>query len=520
MADIDLSKVKWDTPAIESSQVKWDESPGGGVARAGVGGMNRGIAGVLGMPVDAIENVLNLGIAGVGSVANAVGKPDLAPNLIGGSVGGSQWLAGMMEKLGINASNPNPQDTASQMAFRAGTIAPTALIPGAAVKQTALSAGGAAIGEQVGGETGAMVGAMAPAVAGLRSRPQPNPVRAETMAKAREEGYRFPPAETNPNLVNRALEGWAGKLSTRQMASAKNAEVTTNIAKRSIGLGPDDVLDEASILRVRENAGQAYESIKRIDKPFEADGKLKTDIASLDSAVARASKEYPDIVKNPGIDELKAALDSKASHNPEAIVELIKDLRLQAKGNYKGSHAAQKPAQQIALADAQRKAADIMESFVERSLSRTGQQDLIKDFRQARTTIARTYDIESALNDASGTVNARVFASLSDKGRPLGGGLETVAKTYKAFPHDLKTPESIGSQPGISPLDVGAGAIVASGNVPALMGMMLGRPLVRSAIMSKPYQAMMGTPSNSPLLTPDSGLASLLRGHLAGNMTQ
>lgn len=499
-------------------------------ARAGLGGVNRGVSGILGLPVDAIENVLNLGRAGVGTVATALGKADLAPELQTGSVGGSQWIANMMERLGINASNPNPQDTASQMLFRAGTVAPAALIPGASVGQTAASAAGAAIGEQVGGPTGAMVGALAPAAGSaayqatraqtLAKNQLANAARDETVAKAREEGYRFPPAETNPTLTNRALEGWAGKLSTRQMASAKNAEVTTNIAKRSIGLGPNDPLDEASLLRVRDQAGQAYEAIKTLPKPFQTDAKLRGDIQSLDSAVARASKEYPDLVKNPGIDELKAALSAKQTHNPEALVELIKDLRFQAKQNYKGSFGAQKPAEQIALADAQRKSADMLEGFIERSLSRTGQSGLIKDFREARTTIARTHDIESALNEASGTVNARVFASLSDKGRPLGGGLETIARTQKAFPHDLKTPESIGSQPLISPLDVGAGSMVAGSNLPGLVSLMLGRPLVRGMIMSKPYQAAMGDPNYAPMLQPDAGLAALLRGNLAGNMTQ
>lgn len=500
------------------------------VARAGVGGVNRGISGLLGIPVDAIENVLNLGLAGVGTAATAAGKPDLAPNLLSGSVGGSQWIAKMMETLGINASNPNPQDTASQVAFRAGTIAPARLMPGATTGQTVASAGGAAVGEQVAGPDGAMIGAMAPALGSvayqayrgnaLQARKEAHATRDETLAKAREEGYRFSPAETNPTPMNRLLEGWAGKLSTRQMASAKNAEVTTNIAKRSIGLKPNDPLDEASLIQVREQAGQAYEAIKKLPQSFQADNKLRSDIQSLDSAVARASKEYPELIKNPGVDELKTVLSAKQAHQPEALVELIKDLRFQAKQNYKGSHAAQKPAEQIALADAQRKSADILESFIERSLSKTGQSGLIKDFREARTTIARTHDIESALNEASGTVNARVFASLADKGRPLGGGLETIARTQKAFPHDLKTPESIGSQPLFSPLDVGAGSIIGGSNMPGLVSAVLGRPMVRGALMSKPYQAAFGDPSYKPMLQPDSALAALLRANLSGNMTQ
>jgi hypothetical protein len=493
-------------------------------------GIAQGAAGLASLPIQTIQNVLNLSRAGAGSVMGALGLTDMMPSADVQLPGNFQSVLKGLSALGLQTENPRPDDPMFRAAEIAGGNVPAMAIPGATAGQTALSTVGQVVGEQVGGDTGRVIGAMAPAVGSavyqatrgqtLANSQKTNATRDATVAKAREEGYRFPPAETNPTLVNRALEGWAGKLSTRQMASAKNAEVTTNIAKRSIGLKSDDVLDEASLTKVRDQAGQAYEAIKTLPKPFQADAKLRADIQSLDSAVSRAAKEYPDLVKNPGIDELKTALASKKTHQPEAIVELIKDLRFQAKQNYKGSFAAQKPAEQIALADAQRKSADILEGFIERSLSRTGQSGLVKDFREARTTIARTHDIESALNEASGTVNAKVFSNLSDKGRPLGGGLEIVARTHKAFPHDLKTPESIGSQPLISPLDVGAGSMVAGSNMPGLLGLMLGRPLVRSAIMSKPYQAAMGDPNYSPMLQPDNALASLLRGNIAGNMTQ
>ena len=206
------------------------ESPGlVGRTNAAVGGVNRGIASILGIPIDTAENIINLGRAGIGTAAIAAGRPDLAPELRTGTPGGSQWIAQQMERGGFNASNPNPQDTASQMLYRAGTIAPAAAIPGASLRQTAASAGGAALGEQAAGEHGAMIGAMAPAAATVATRAAsnalapkaPNPQRAETLAAAREEGYVFPPAETNPTIMNKLLEGWAGKLTTRQKASEK-----------------------------------------------------------------------------------------------------------------------------------------------------------------------------------------------------------------------------------------------------------------------------------------------------------
>lgn len=159
-------------------------------AQAGLGGVNRGIAGLIGLPVDAVENVLNLGIAGYGSAATALGRPDLAPELLKGSFGGSESIAAGMNKVGIPTGNPRPDDPASRMLHTGGVIAGGSLVPGARPFPTAAAAaGGAVAGETLGPEyTG--VGAMAPAgavqaaqgaKAGIAARVQP---RVETFKEA------------------------------------------------------------------------------------------------------------------------------------------------------------------------------------------------------------------------------------------------------------------------------------------------------------------------------------------------
>jgi hypothetical protein len=64
------------------------------------------------------------------------------------------------------------------------------------------------------------------------------------------------------------------------------------------------------------------------------------------------------------------------------------------------------------------------------------------------------------------------------------------------------------------------GVVAAGQGKPGLAATMFGRPLVRNLITSGPYQRAMGTPSYEPMLTPDSGLAAVMRGYLSGNMTQ
>lgn len=134
-------------------------------AQAAIGGVNRGIAGLVGLGVDTVESGLNLGLAGVGSVANAFKRPDLAPDLLRGSVGGSQWLANQANRVGIPTTNPRPDDPASRMLYTGGIIGGGSMVPGARLGPTmAAAAGGAVAGETLGPEW-IGVGALTPASA-------------------------------------------------------------------------------------------------------------------------------------------------------------------------------------------------------------------------------------------------------------------------------------------------------------------------------------------------------------------
>lgn len=126
---------------------------------AAQGGTNRGIAGLLGLPVDTVENIINMGIAAYGKASGTT------PDLIKGAFGGSESIARGMESVGVNTQNPRPDDQASRMLHTAGTIAGGSVVPGAGIRSTAAAAaGGALAGEALGPEY-AGVGAMLPGAA-------------------------------------------------------------------------------------------------------------------------------------------------------------------------------------------------------------------------------------------------------------------------------------------------------------------------------------------------------------------
>ena len=307
-------------------------------------------------------------------------------------------------------------------------------------------------------------------------------------------GYVVPPTSANSTVINNTIEGLSGKIKTAQVAAEKNQVVTNSLARKALGLADDSPLDETVLGSIRDQAGKAYQAIKNFPQKFQADQQFATDISTLGRDFQAAAQEFPEIAGNASIDSLKSAL-SKPDMSPKAAVELIKKLRFDASKNFK---AFDDPAK-AALADAQKSAANAIEGLVERNLAQSGQAGLVDSFRAARQLIAKTYDVESAL--VGGNVSAPVLARLSAKG-PMTGELGTVAKFATEFP---KAAQLLKEAPNaISPLDVGLA--FATGN-PAMLA---ARPAARAAILSKPYQSFMTTPSYTPsaILRMGSGAAN------------
>jgi hypothetical protein len=132
---------------------------------AAVGGVNKGLAGLAGLPVDTVENIVNLGIAAYGAAKQGItGKP--GPDLIKGSFGGSESISTGQESIGLNTLNPSPQDAASRMLYTGGMVAGGSVVPGAGVRSTAAAAGSGALAGEVLGPEWVGPAVMGPAAAG------------------------------------------------------------------------------------------------------------------------------------------------------------------------------------------------------------------------------------------------------------------------------------------------------------------------------------------------------------------
>jgi hypothetical protein len=400
---------------------------------------------------------------------------------IAGTAAMGNVLAGLAKATPIAARIPNVIEAVSTAGMRGGGIVPRAV--GGAVTGGAaaglVNPDDAGAGALIGGalpvavKAGGAVGQAAGKV--LRGPEQSTEVQAAINA-ARESGYVIPPSQARPTLGNRMLEGLSGKITTAQNASAKNQAVTNRLAAEAIGLPGDTPLTVEVLDKVRKQAGQAYEELRRL--PI----KPATQANTLTNTSAA-----PEI-------------------NPSKMVFDLRKARNDATAWFRSYGRTADP---DALAKAQAAAAKAkqLETTLEDYATGLGRDDLVSAMQEARTRIAKTYSIEDALNAVSGSVDARRLAKQLDKGKPLSGELKQAAEFAARFPKAAQAVEGMGSLPQTSPLDwaMGGGLAMGTGN-PLMLASMAARPAARSLVLSPVVQnRLVQQQSNalSALLNPD-----------------
>lgn len=422
------------------------------------------------------------GTAGAGgAVANLVGRaaPAVAsasPNVLtalrtaGMSAGNATGLANPLVRVAGGAING---------AISAGLVDPEQAGMGAVI------GGAAPIAVQAAGAAGNAIGRV------VRG-PQQSADLAQAVQAARASGYVVPPTQARPTLGNRLLEGFSGKITTAQNASAKNQAVTNAKAATAIGLQADTKITPDVLATVRDQAGRAYDAIGATGtvQPSANFTKALDDIAA---PFVKTAQSFPNAKPSPVL-ELVESLKSPA-FDAAAAVEKIRQLRSAADDAFRsGSPGA------TDLARASRKAATALEDALDDHLQQIGQPQLLQSFRDSRQLIAKTYSVEKALNPATGTIDARKLAAQAAKGKPLSGELREVAAFAGRFPKAAQTIEQMGSLPQTSPLDwAAAGTLSAATANPLLLAGAMARPAARSLSLSQAVQNRLVQPATNPI---------------------
>lgn len=410
---------------------------------------------------------------------------------LGGEVAGT---AGIGTLLGNGARVVAPGLTALQNSLRTGGMV-AGNTPGIANMATRIAGGGitggatAALVDPHDAGSGAVIGALLPpamlaaghvgqTIGRVVHGPKVPEVVRQAAETARQSGYVIPPTQAKPTLVNRVLEGVSGKITTAQNASARNQEVTNNLAKRAIGA---DSLDDVGLAQVRDKANAAYSELGKVGT-FQTDQKFLGSLETAGASSAQFRKDFPQLA-NRGVDDLIENMKSRTEFDAQSAIEAMKRLRAESRANKLAIDNASKQE----LGKVQAKVAAALEDLVDRNLQRTGNQTLLHNYRTARQTLAKVYDVEKALS--AGNVDATKLGKLLQKKRPLTGELRTIADFGNQFPKAAQMPQKMGSLPQTSPLDF-YGAAAASGITgnPALMAGVLARPAARSLALSGPIQ--------------------------------
>ncbi len=364
--------------------------------------------------------------------------------------------------------------------------------------------GGAAAGlvDPQNAGTGAVIGGALPGATRLageigeaagrvmRGPEQPAALRA-AVEQARQAGYVIPPTQARGSLLNRIGEGFAGKLTTAQNASARNQATTNRLAARALGL-PDDTQITPDVLnQVRSAAGQQYENLAQAVGTLNLGAGYTRALDDIAAPFQRTAAALPNRAPSPVLDLVDGLRVSQI--DGRSAVEVIKQLRSQADDAFRAGNTD--------VGRAARKAATAIENAIENQLASAGNPQVLQAFREARKLIARAHTVGRALNPATGTIDARALGAQIKRGKPLSDELADVGNFSLAFPKASQPTEAMGSLPQMSPLDwavaaMSGGGAMMGGGLPAGLAM-FARPGVRAAILSPAVQNNLVQPARS-----------------------
>ena len=343
--------------------------------------------------------------------------------------------------------------------------------------KTVIGAASGAAGQKVANVIGDMATG-ARASQQLRSYPGASTVRDETLENTLKLGYKLPPSAAGKQSI---LESASGQIKTQQGMGDWNQVITDKLirnefndaAKFGYRVTPNTPLTSQTMKEIRAAAGKAYEKVK--------------EVGSIELITGRT----------------KAGNKIVSRFDTTTAVEQIKQLRHDGYQQLSQARATGDPAL-LKQAKQTLESATNMEGKLDRALSDAGMKKLLDDLKASRQLIAKTYDVQDAIRDSVGRVDARDLGSLYEAGEKgygprLTGGLANVGKAGSAFK------ESMGMRgfetPRYSALDFAvSGMNMANATGPmtaAAGGWPLLRGMARDRLLSQGVQKKL-IPKNTP----------------------
>lgn len=346
--------------------------------------------------------------------------------------------------------------------------------------------------------------------------------KAGILKKAQDEGFVVEPSQVNPSLVNKGVESLAGGPSIRQAATHINNDVADDIARRVLDpQNPDTALTSQVAQAVRQRAYDVgYRPVAQAGQ-ITTDPQFAQDLQNIVANRQGAARSFPGAVNNDVSDMVKGI--SVGSFDSGDAIKMTQILRNDASKSFAQGDKE--------LGMAQRQAAGAIEDQIERHLQTHGNfnaPDLLDNFRDARTLMAQSHDIEDAIREGGNSVIPSVFGAKFQAGKPLSGGLDTIGGFANNFPTVTREAART-AVPGTTVTGnfarvIGgatmAGAAGAATHSPAasllagIAGVALPsvRGLVRNLVLSGPYQRIMAKIPVKVEARPDLGALMIRQG--------
>ena len=319
----------------------------------------------------------------------------------------------------------------------------------------------------------------------------------EGIVAARNAGLAVPPTSGGGGLLTRTLEGLGDAPKAEKLLSQQNAPVLAGIAKKDIGMSADTPLTRDTVRNVRETAGAAYEPIKAAGE-LPVTPKFFEDVKKATAGYDTAATSFEDVSANPfakvrdgliGTKDAQGNLIPRKSFDAASAIERVKLLRSEADQAYrKGDTGLGKVYKQFAGA---------LDDAINAGLDTKTSPELkgaVDRYRQARTTIAKTYLLDDALNATTGNIDPKVYAAALKNGDPLSGPGLQIAKFATQFEKAAQRPEKIGNAGSPTLFDAWTALHTGLGS-----GVLFSRPLARNALASDFVQNRMAAPARELL---------------------
>lgn len=256
-----------------------------------------------------------------------------------------------------------------------------------------------------------------------------NAAQIDAAKNARELGILLNPATSNPTVGNKLMGALAGTENVDVRFARENEPKWTIIAKREMGLGKDEFLDDAAFNRALDAKSKPYDAVRNISQ-LKAPETVLAEINNLRIARPTIGGESSAAAVNSLVDEAIAKL--KEGRSGAEVLTDIRKLRKDAKNIYNTQQKSGVPdTTLIAKADANMSIANALENLIEANVT---DPKLLANLRKARAEMAQIYSYQRATDPVTGKVDPIELAKMLAKREPLSGNAKRMAEIATVYP--------------------------------------------------------------------------------------